>query len=81
MKLFCRYKYLVIVFLIAISSISSCTEPFEAPTKDFEDILVVDAFITSEEKLQEINLSRTFVFDSPVEEERNAIVRVSGNDR
>ncbi|WP_164674860.1 DUF4249 domain-containing protein [Flagellimonas maritima] len=60
--------------------ILGCTEPFTAPTENFEDILVIDALITTEERSQEVNLSRTFLFDAELEAESGAVVRIIGND-
>lgn len=43
--------------------ILGCTEPFEGAVEGFEDVLVVDAIITNENKRQEIRLTRSFRFD------------------
>ena len=49
--------YLIMVVLI---SITSCTEPFEVETTDFEDILIINASITSETKQHEIYITRSY---------------------
>jgi len=55
-----------------------CTEPFEGTVAGFEDVLVVDAIITNENKTQEIRLTRSFPFDAEgPEAEENANVTVS----
>ncbi len=56
---------------------SSCIEPTEIATENFENILVIDALITDELKRQEIVLSRTFRFeDSIASPEGEALVSI-----
>lgn len=47
------------IFLVAIS----CVEPFEAETRGFENVLVVDARLTNEEKQHDIILARSYPFE------------------
>jgi len=47
-------------FIFILFFATSCVEPFDAATENFEDILVVEATITNEFKFQEVNLRRTF---------------------
>lgn len=65
--------------MVSILLALGCTEPFNAPLEDFEDILVIDAFITSEVKQQEIFISRTFVTGDTIQLENNANVTVVDN--
>lgn len=65
--------------MILVSFFYYCTKPFDATLDDFEDILVVDAFITSEIKQQEIKISRTFLDGEEVNQETGATVAVSDN--
>ncbi|NNK76261.1 MAG: DUF4249 domain-containing protein, partial [Maribacter sp.] len=46
------------VFFVAMMAVivESCIEPFEAKTKVFEDILVIDALLTDEEKQHRVVL-------------------------
>lgn len=54
-----------------------CVEPFEPETIDFESALVIDATITNEIRIQQVNLSRSFSLDSEVfETESDATVWV-----
>lgn len=63
--------------MVVFFCVLGCTEPFDAPIEDFEDILVIDAFITSEERQQEIFVSNTFLFGDTVQTESGANVSVS----
>ncbi|MEM9362093.1 MAG: DUF4249 domain-containing protein [Bacteroidota bacterium] len=63
---------------VVISSISfGCTESFDPPNLDFQEILVIDAILTTELKEQEIFLSRTFTSNEEVELESNARVLIT----
>ena len=56
---------IVAVLVIGIGLlIASCTEPFIAPTLEFEDLLIIDASITDELKQHDIRLSRSYQEDS-----------------
>ncbi|MBS9463466.1 DUF4249 domain-containing protein [Flagellimonas sp. 389] len=63
--------------MVAVFCVDGCTEPFDAPEEDFEEILVIDALITSEEKRQEIHISNTFLFGSTLQTENGAVVSIS----
>ncbi len=65
------------MYAIPLLLLWGCTEPFNAPVEDFEDILVIDAFITGELKTQEIFISRTFLSGEDVRFESNASVQVT----
>lgn len=53
-----------------------CTEEFALVTETFEDVLVVEATITNELKIQQIRLSRTFPLEGEPFFENKANVRV-----
>jgi len=61
---------------------TGCTEPFDGEVVGLEEVLVVNALITNEDKHQEVRLSRPYPFDedSPIPEE-NAIVRVDAGEQ
>jgi len=61
-------NFLLITVLLAFSA---CTEPFEVETTDFQDILIINASITTESKQHEIYISRSY-------EEGDEEVQVSG---
>nr|WP_299173561.1 DUF4249 domain-containing protein [uncultured Allomuricauda sp.] len=67
-------------YLFFLIVLSSCVEPFEATTEEFESALVIDALITNELKYQTISLTRTYRFEEEPEGETNAIVSISGDD-
>lgn len=57
------FKKIHIVFLITICMamvFSTCTEPFEVETTDFEDILIINASITTDTRQHEIYISRSY---------------------
>lgn len=58
----------IVLYLLIVSSITSCTEPFQMQTNTFEDAIVIEATITNELKKQQIKISRTYQFedDGPV---------------
>lgn len=80
MHLLITYKKQLPVSLLGIAVllwIFGCTEPFEGTVEGFEDVLVVDAIITNENKRQEVRLTRSFRFDEEgpqAEENANVIV-------
>ncbi len=65
----------ILILLWICTLMSSCIDPFEIETENFEDILVINATITNEVKNQEILLSRTFKFedDGPLSEQGAAV--------
>ena len=70
------------ILLLVITS--SCIEPFEGAVDSFEDILVVNATITNENKRQEVLLSRSFRFEedvTPAEENAEVVVRTQDGDQ
>lgn len=70
------------ILLLVITS--SCIEPFEGAVDSFEDILVVNATITNENKRQEVLLSRSFRFEenvTPAEENAEVVVRTEDGDQ
>ncbi|WP_461444564.1 DUF4249 domain-containing protein [Maribacter sp.] len=80
--MYTRYTYrekitccLIGVILLMVGS--ACTEPFQGEVAGLEDILVVNALITNENKHQEVRLSRPYRFDenAPIAEE-NAMVSI-----
>ena len=71
---------LVILFTL----VSSCIEPFEGAVNSFEDVLVVNATLTNENKKQEVLLTRSFRFEeevAPAEENAEVIVRTDNGDQ
>ena len=73
------YLYILISFLL----LQSCVEPFEFENENFENVLVVEATLTNEEKLQEVLLSRSFPLNFtgafPEQGARVSILDNSGN--
>lgn len=69
--------HIVLGNIVILIAMNSCVEPFEANTKTFSGVLVIDAKLTNEEKQHEVLLSRarTFEADSIVPE-TNAIVKI-----
>ncbi|WP_055397025.1 DUF4249 domain-containing protein [Flagellimonas eckloniae] len=67
-----------IFFAIALSLIviSGCVEPFEISPQTFDDVLIVEATLTNEEKTQVISLSRTGILGStePIWEEGAEVI-------
>lgn len=59
-----------------------CTEPFEGEVEGLEDILVVNALITNENKRHEVRLTRPYRFDedTPIPEE-NATVSIDDGEQ
>lgn len=73
-----KSKYYRLFWLSAfVFCISNCTEPFNAPEEDFEDILVIDALITTQNINQEILISNTFLFGDSLRTESGASVSIS----
>ncbi len=70
-----------IIYIISFFAfLQGCVEPFVAETRGFEGILVVDAKLTDELKLQQIKLSRARPFEvDSVVSERNALVKITSN--
>ena len=73
----------MLLLTLCLFVITACVEPFEGVDfiEDFENVLVVNATITNEEKKQEVVLTRSFRFDqdeAPGEED--AIVTVSSSN-
>lgn len=62
--------------------ISACTEPYQGEVEGLEDILVVNALITNENKIQEVSLTRPYRFDedAPIAEE-NALILVDDGEQ
>lgn len=58
-----KYK-IAFVFILFLTTIICCVEPFDIKSLEYENFLVVEATITNENKKQEIKLSRTFEVDS-----------------
>ena len=57
--------------------VSSCVELFDAQTEDFQDVLVIDAKLTTQAKKQQVLLNRTRPFKNfNFEAERNAQVQI-----
>ncbi len=71
-KFFLRLVGVAVLFLLF-----GCTEPFQGEVAGLEEILVVNALITNENKQQEVRLTRPYRFgeDAPIAEE-NATVGI-----
>ncbi|TMM57102.1 DUF4249 domain-containing protein [Maribacter algarum] len=68
---------LIFCIISFFSFLQGCIEPFEAETQDFENVLVVDARLTNEEKRHEIVLSRSYRLEEGVTvPESNASVQI-----
>lgn len=84
MKNFKKYirkqKYrLLLVTCVLLSTASGCVEDTSIETDVFEDLLVIDASISNEEKQHEILLSRTYRYGGDPVVETAAIVTIIGN--
>ncbi len=73
---------ITISMLLVIILCFGCIEPFIAVTETFEDVLVIEATITDELKVQEIKVSRTYGLENGVEPNyvSNAVVSVEENN-
>ena len=61
--------------------LDGCVEPFDAKTEVFEDVIVIDALLTDEEKQHRVLLTRAFRFEENTPKaERNANVTVVDNE-
>ncbi|MEN2399751.1 DUF4249 domain-containing protein [Flavobacterium sp. MC2016-06] len=60
MKKILLYRLLAVLFL---TSTIGCTNPYNYEAKGFEDVIVIQAMITNQYKLQEIKLSRTYTLE------------------
>ncbi|WP_219008081.1 DUF4249 domain-containing protein [Aquimarina litoralis] len=70
-----RIKIVMIFCVLGLAS--SCVDPFEIETENFENILVINATITNELKTQEVLLTRTFKFeDDGPQSETGATVKI-----
>ena len=56
-------KHITTIAIIIL--ISSCVEEFDAPTSEYEEILVVDGFITDEKSPITIRLEKSFPINEP----------------
>lgn len=71
-----RFPQRLMAMLLLFTSMA-CTEPFQGEVAGLEDILVVNALITNENKLQQVRLSRPYRFDeNEAIAEENAMVSV-----
>ena len=64
-------NHIIFLLVTVLLAVNACTEPFEVETTDFEDILIINASITSESKQHEIYITRSY-------EEGDDEVQVSG---
>ena len=72
-------KFIVWTLLFSFL-ITSCIEPIEIETENFEDLLVIEALLTTENKKHQIRLSRSFAFeDSTAVKESGASVSIQDN--
>ncbi len=69
------------LLLVSATTINSCVEPYDFETETFESMLVVEALITDEVKLQEIKLTRTYKLEEEEPTaETNANVTIVDSD-
>ena len=66
---------------VGICLFAGCTEPYEGDVENFDDVLVVNAVITNENKRQEVKLTRSYRFeeDGPEPEIGAQVVVNDGN--
>jgi len=72
------------VVILLLATLSSCIEPFEGAVNSFEDVLVVNATLTNENKKQEVLLTRSFRFEedvAPAEKNAEVMVRTDDGDQ
>ncbi len=70
--------------ILILCMLSSCIEPFEGAVDSFEDVLVVNATLTNENKKQEVLLSRSFRFEedvAPAEKNAQVMIRTDDGDQ
>ena len=71
---------LIILFLFISGLFSKCVEPFEHEIQSYQDILVVEGYITNEPGPYTIDLSRTVPVNSDkVKKEQDAFVKITDN--
>ncbi len=76
MKKNIRYIFILLITIL----FHNCIDPFEAGSITFDDLLVVEARITNENKKHQIKLSRTFRIDSLANvPEKESIITVTDN--
>jgi hypothetical protein len=63
-----KKKIYLLVFISVVLLFSSCIEEFDAQTKSFERLLVINALLTDEEKKHHVQLSRVFSFEEDIPE-------------
>lgn len=75
------HSFRICILAFAMFSLYSCVEEIELSTENFESLIVIEANITDEEKLQEVYISRTFRFeDEQPQGEQGATVQLFAND-
>ncbi len=83
-KIFIRYKRFNRISIIVLMGItlSTCVEPFEAASENFESIVVINTVITNEFKNQEVRINRTFRFeeDGPLAEQGAEVKIIEGEN-
>ncbi|TRZ41960.1 DUF4249 domain-containing protein [Robertkochia solimangrovi] len=77
-----KYRIYRKVTMIALFGILGCVKPFPTETLDFEDMMVVEATITNEEKTQQIFLSRTYPLEiDSIIPESGAAIQITGGEQ
>lgn len=75
-----KNNYILITLISFLLLNFSCREEIALETEDFESVLVVEATITNELKLQEVHLSRTYLLEELEQSlENNATVYIENN--
>jgi len=68
--------YIIFFFLL----FGSCIFPFDPPSEDYENLLVVEAFLTDAEEIFEVRLSRSIPINTQqIIPEENALISLSDN--
>lgn len=69
--------FLLSYLIVLLTMLVSCVEPIELENKNFEDLLVVEALLTNENKRHVVTLTRTINLDSvEVKKEKGAFIVV-----
>ena len=76
-----KNKKLIPLLLVFSCILKSCIEPVMIETENFEDLLVIEALLTTENKIHQIRLSRSFTFeDSAAVKESGATITIQDNE-
>lgn len=72
-----KFSINILSLLLLILLLSNCVSEFNAPSEGYEDLLVVDAFLTDGDERFQVHLSRSFPIDTfEITPESGALVRL-----